>query len=83
MLAAFGRPVVPLEYIRNSGASAGICAGRYAASETFNASFTTKSRPSTKGVLVEYWPGYLCHTAPSRPYTLLFSFVTAVSAFSL
>ena len=53
-----GRPVVPLVYIRNSGASAGMDTGSTTAPRcSARASSTKKSRPSTIGVLAEYWPG--------------------------
>ncbi len=53
-----GRPVVPLVYIRNSGASAGIETGSTTAPLWSARSSSTKtSRPSTIGVLAEYWPG--------------------------
>ena len=56
--APFGRPVVPLVYMRNSGASAGMDTGstiwrRYSGST----SSTKKSRPSVIGVFEPYWPG--------------------------
>ena len=56
--APLGRPVVPLVYIRNSGASAGMDTGstvcrRYCGST----SSTKKSRPSVIGVCEAYWPG--------------------------
>ena len=51
----FGRPVVPLVYIRNSGASAGIDTGStvFPACSGSNSS-TKKSLPSTIGVCDAY-----------------------------
>ena len=55
----FGRPVVPLVYIRNSGASAGMDTGSTVAPWcSGSTSSTKKSRPSTIGVCDAYCPGW-------------------------
>ena len=55
----FGRPVVPLVYIRNSGASAGMDTGSTVLPRcSASTSSTKKSRPSAIGVSEAYWPGW-------------------------
>src|SRR6266581_4197407 len=62
--APLGLPVVPLEYIKKSGASDGRATGSTLLPLcSLSMSFTKKSRPATIGVLAEYFPGYRCHTS--------------------
>src|SRR3989442_15078409 len=83
--APLGLPVVPLEYIRNRGASDGRGTGSTVLPlYSLSRSFTKKSRPETIGVLAEYFPGYRCHTntlSTSCPNS--FAARTAMSAFAL
>jgi hypothetical protein len=60
----FGRPVVPLVYIRNSGASAGIDTGSTTRprKSAINSSMK-KSRPSTMALFDAYSPGWRRHTS--------------------
>src|SRR5439155_12306683 len=61
--APLGLPVVPLEYIRNRGASDGRATGStFLPLCSLSRSFTNTSRPATIGVLAEYFPGERCHT---------------------
>src|SRR6478736_163281 len=80
-----GRPVVPLVYIRKSGASEGMGTGSTVLPAYFlSTSSTKKSRPSTIGVLEWYFP---CSRRQTRTFsTVWFSplaVCTAISAFSL
>src|SRR5216684_364876 len=83
--APLGLPVVPLEYIRNSGASDGRATGStFLPRQSLSRSFTKTSRPGTIGVLAEYLPGYRCHTNTlSTSCPISFAARTAMSAFAL
>ena len=67
----FGRPVVPLEYMMNSGASAAYHTGATVFPRWLPSSSSMKtSRPSAIGVCEAYWPGvaapdeHLVHLLP-------------------
>ena len=83
--APFGRPVVPLVYIRNSGASDGIETGstiwpRYGAIT----SSTKKSRPVTIGVWEAYSPSWRRQTRTlSTSWPCLAASASASSALTL
>ena len=83
--APLGRPVVPLVYIRNSGASAGIDTGATSWPRYWPmTSSTKKSRPSTIGVSDAYSPGWRRHTSTlSTSWPCLSASATASSAFTL
>src|SRR5258707_2521554 len=81
----FGRPVVPLVYIRKSGASEGIGTGETICPLYFlSTSSTKKSRLSTIGVLEWYFPASRRQTRTfSIAWPSFFAVATARSAFSL
>ena len=80
-----GRPVVPLVYIRNSGASAGMDTGAtvWPAYWPIRSS-TWKSRPSAIGTADAYWPACRRKTSTlSTSWPCRFASATASSALTL
>ena len=80
-----GRPVVPLVYIKNSGASAGIDTGSTVCpAYRGSSSSTKKSLPSAIGVCEAYWPGRRRQTSTlSTSWPSLAAVTRASSALTL
>ena len=83
--APLGRPVVPLVYMRNSGASAGIDTGATVVPRYLGrTSSTKKSLPSVMGVCEAYWPGCRRQTSTlSTSWPCLAASASASSALTL